>query len=62
MNAEQWVPLGDGMVDKSFFNWLKTTSYAGPTSQHQEYDLGEGRPLIAKMRKDLKVLRECLVL
>ena len=57
---EQWVPLGDGMVDKAFFKWLKTTSFTGPISQHHEFDHGEGRPMIAKMQKDLKVLREWL--
>lgn len=57
---EQWVPLGDGMVDKAFFKWLKTTSFAGPISQHHEYDHGEGRPMIIKLQKDLKVLREWL--
>jgi len=57
---ERWVPLGDGMVEKSFFKWLKTTSFGGPISQHHEYDHGEGRPMIAKMQKDLKVLREWL--
>ena len=48
------------MVDKAFFKWLKTTSFAGPISQHHEYDHGEGKPMIAKMQKDLKVLREWL--
>ncbi len=57
---ERWVPLGDGMVNKSFFKWLKTTIFTGPISQHHEYDHGEGRPMIAKMQKDLKVLREWL--
>ena len=57
---ERWVPLGEGMVEKSFFKWLKTTTFAGPISQHHEYDHGEGRPMIAKMQKDLKVLREWL--
>ena len=57
---ERWVPLGDGMVEKAFFKWLKTTSFTGPISQHHEYDHGEGRPMIAKMQKDLKVLREWL--
>jgi len=57
---ERWVPLGDGMVEKSFFKWLKTTTFAGPISQHHEYDHGEGRRMIAKMQKDLKVLREWL--
>ena len=57
---ERWVPLGDGMVDKSFFKWLKTTTFAGPISQHHEYDHGDGRPMVARMQKDLKVLREWL--
>ena len=57
---EQWVPLGDGMVDKAFFEWLKTASFTGPICQHHEYDHGEGKPMIAKMQKDLKVLREWL--
>ncbi len=57
---ERWVPLGDGMVEKSFFKWLKTTTFAGPISQHHEYDHGEGRPMIAKMQKDVRVLREWL--
>lgn len=55
-----WVMLGDGMVDRSFFTWLKTTRYAGPISQHHEYDHGQGREMIARMQKDLKVLREWL--
>ena len=57
---ERWVPLGDGMVERSFFKWLKTTTFAGPISQHHEYDHGEGRPMIAKMQKDVRVLREWL--
>ena len=56
----KWVMLGEGMVDKSFFKWLKTTSYQGPISQHHEYDHGKGREMIAKMQKDLKVLKEWL--
>lgn len=57
---ERWVPLGDGMVDKLFFKWLKTTTFAGPISQHHEYDHGAGKPMIAKMQKDLEVLRQWL--
>jgi sugar phosphate isomerase/epimerase len=57
---EQWVPLGEGMVDKAFFKWLKTTNFNGPICQHHEYDHGEGKSMIAKMQKDLKVLREWL--
>ena len=56
----EWVMLGQGMVDKSFFRWLKTTGYSGPLSQHQEYDHGQGQPIIDKMRQDLQVLRQWL--
>jgi L-ribulose-5-phosphate 3-epimerase len=52
-----WVPLGEGMVDKAFFTWLKTTPYTGPISQHHEYDHGQGKPMIARMQKDLQVLK-----
>ncbi len=55
-----WVPLGQGMVDPQFFTWLQTTDFAGPIVQHHEYDHGQGAPMIAKMRKDLAVLREWL--
>ena len=37
-----------------------TTTFAGPISQHHEYDHGEGKPMIAKMQKDLEVLRQWL--
>lgn len=56
----QWVMLGEGMVDKAYFKWLKTTSYNGPISQHHEYDHGQGREMIAKMQKDLQVLQSWL--
>ena len=56
----KWVMLGEGMVDRQFFAWLRTTSFAGPIVQHHEYDHGEGKPMIAKMQQDLKVLREWL--
>jgi sugar phosphate isomerase/epimerase len=57
---EQWVLLGDGMVDRSFFRWLKTTSFSGPISQHHEYDHGQGKEMIGKLQRDLKVLRDWL--
>lgn len=56
----EWCPLGEGMVNKTFFAWLKKTSFNGPLSQHHEYDHGEGKPMIAKMQQDLRVLREWL--
>jgi hypothetical protein len=48
------------MVDQAFFEWLKTTSFTGPICQHHEYDHGEAKPMIAKIKKDLKVLQEWL--
>jgi sugar phosphate isomerase/epimerase len=56
----QWTLLGEGMVSSEFFRWLKTTNFAGPIVQHHEYDHGAGAPMIARMRKDLRVLREWL--
>jgi sugar phosphate isomerase/epimerase len=56
----EWVPLGQGMVDRQFFTWLRTTDFAGPIVQHHEYDHGQGPPMIAKLRQDLAVLREWL--
>jgi sugar phosphate isomerase/epimerase len=57
---EQWVMLGEGMVDRAFFRWLKTTDYSGPIVQHHEYDHGQGEAMEAKLRKDLEVLRSWL--
>lgn len=56
----EWCPLGEGMVNRSFFTWLKKTGFNGPLSQHHEYDHGSGKPMIAKMQQDLRVLREWL--
>ena len=62
--AQGWratcVMLGEGMVDKAFFTWLNTTGFAGPISQHHEYDHGRGKPMISRMQKDLNVLKEWL--
>ncbi len=55
----QWCPLGEGMVNKSFFATLKKSNWSGPISQHHEYDLPEGRKeLLAVLKKDLDVLRQ----
>jgi len=53
----EWIMLGEGTVNKSFFSWLKTTGYSGPISQHHEYDHGQGQVMVAKMKKDLQVLQ-----
>jgi sugar phosphate isomerase/epimerase len=56
-----WCPLGEGMVNREFFNWLKRTQYRGPISQHHEYRLPSDRAeLAAVFRKDLEVLRSWL--
>ena len=56
----KWVPLGEGLVSRSFFDWLKTTNYNGPIDHHAEYDHGKGDEMIAKLKKDVAVLREWL--
>ncbi|MGQ0636596.1 MAG: sugar phosphate isomerase/epimerase family protein [Planctomycetaceae bacterium] len=55
-----WCPLGEGMVNRAFFDWLKKSNYRGPISQHHEYNVGEGSERIAKFQRDLKVLKEWL--
>lgn len=55
-----WCNLGDGMVNKSFFDTLKKSNYAGPISQHHEYEMGDRKQMIAHMQKDLKVLKSWL--
>ena len=55
----RWCPLGDGVVQRSFFDWLKTTRFSGPISQHHEYGgLGAGPAMIAQLKRDLARLRE----
>ena len=57
---EQWVQLGEGMVNPEFFKWLRATSFTGPIVQHHEYEHGAGPPMIAKMQQDLRVLQAWL--
>ena len=56
----KWCPLGEGMVHKEFFAWLKTTAYRGPISQHFEYQEGAGPEQIAAMKRDLATLKSWL--
>jgi sugar phosphate isomerase/epimerase len=55
-----WCPLGEGMVDRSFFKMLKATKYGGPICQHHEYELGDHQQMISYFKKDLATLREWL--
>jgi sugar phosphate isomerase/epimerase len=57
---DTWCPLGEGMVNRSFFNWLKKTSYRGPVCQHHEYPLGDTTEMLTHLQHDLKVLKEWL--
>src|SRR4051794_15187878 len=54
----KWGPLGEGMVRKEFFAWLKKSSYTGPISQHCEYLHGGTEADVAAMKKDAETLRE----
>ncbi len=53
----KWGPLGQGAVRKEFFDWLKTSGYRGPISQHCEYLDGDGPEQIAQMKKDCALLK-----
>lgn len=53
----QWVPFGDGMVNRAFFKWLKQSGYTGPICQHHEYDFGKGDVLRQNLKRDADVLK-----
>jgi len=53
----KWGPLGEGMVRREFFDWLKKSSYSGPISQHCEYLNGDGPEEMAAMKKDCALLK-----
>lgn len=57
---DTWCPLGEGMVDRKFFDFLKKTKYRGPICQHHEYPLGQTPDAIAHFQQDLKVLKTWL--
>ncbi len=53
----QWCPIGQGMIQRTFFNWLKSTHFNGPVSVHFEYEFGRGDERLQAMRKDVATLR-----
>jgi sugar phosphate isomerase/epimerase len=55
-----WCPLGEGMINRSFFNLLKATPFRGPICQHHEYPIGHGQERVRAMQKDLAVLKSWL--
>jgi phenylalanyl-tRNA synthetase beta subunit len=58
------VPLGEGMVQRSFFTMLKDAGYRGPISLHEEYLDHRDPALVPKhlaaFRRDLATLRSWL--
>ena len=56
----RWCPLGEGMVDRSYFAGLKGSGYAGIICQHHEYPMNGRADMAAHMKRDLKVLRDWL--
>lgn len=53
----EWCPLGEGMVNWQFFDTLKKSNFSGPITQQFEYSLGNGKEMIAAMKRDFGVLR-----
>lgn len=58
----KWVPLGEGLVDRSFFKWLKTTKFDGPISHHVEFKTAPGKAMIPQIAADAKTLRSWIAL
>lgn len=58
---DQWCPLGEGMVNRTFFDRLKRTAYRGPICQHHEYALGDDTEMLAHFKQDLTVLKQWLM-
>jgi sugar phosphate isomerase/epimerase len=55
-----WCPLGEGMINRSFFNMLKAMPFSGPICQHHEYPVGLGKDRVRAMQKDLVTLKSWL--
>jgi len=59
-STPEWCPLGDGLVSPSFFERLKRSSFAGPISQHHEYEVGDDASMRAHFKRDLAKLKSWL--
>jgi len=57
---EEWLPLGQGMVDPSFVQLLARSSFAGPIVQHFEYPVGRGDEMVAAMKRGRETLQSWL--
>ncbi len=63
-NQLSWGPIGEGAVDKRFYQLLKSTNFDGPVNLHVEY-LGHKDPavvpkVIEATRKDFATLKSLL--
>lgn len=56
----EWCPIGDGMLRPQFFEMLRKASFDGPVSIHFEYRMGEGKEMLAAMKKDTQVVKRWL--
>ena len=52
-----WCPLGQGVVRREFFDFLRKSKFDGPLTQQFEFPIGTGKEMIAAMRKDLEMLK-----
>lgn len=57
---ENWVPLGDGMINPRFFGLLENSPFKGTLIQHHEYPVGRGDEMIARMVRDREQLEKWL--
>jgi sugar phosphate isomerase/epimerase len=55
-----WCPLGEGMINRSFFARLRSSGFTGPICQHFEFPMGDRGEMVAGMRRDLRILKEWL--
>ncbi len=53
----KWVPLGEGLLSRGFFDWLKGTGFEGPISHHAEYDHGAGKEMVGRLGQDVRTLK-----
>lgn len=57
-NLAEHVPLGQGRVDRKFFEMLKASRFSGPISMHVEYLDGQGAAAnAAAIKRDFATLR-----
>lgn len=58
--AAKWCPLGEGIVNKTFFDRLKKSKFNGLISQHFEYEIAAGEDKKSIYKKDLATLKSWL--